>query len=1020
MSVIGPSLVSQIPNNTEGLVRAAFPNLATLSPDGPGIVASMSGFLGIPATGVEHAAREGRLYDRFQYTEAFRGKFDYLGQVVLGLLFDHMEFLLSEQDGLPIRVANNLKITWDEISMIEGMLDREPEEASARVMLSTSERREGHLLRRGKAIELERGFVDATEEGAKQYVRQLRQIQKAALETFAYDVLCTMLQVRAQDVHWRMNHWFSDYIDEQALNLYTNNFILWQKESDGASRTVTLADEMQEMRSRTTSSMMILPRGIENLLRGADNSDQLNYDKVGPVAEQRRGMDATKMTSFKGKRVHFTKKYTGWKRGQVPIEPMCDTRIFGEFYVMPPLRPDHPLYNSPAYTYTSSDRNIQIMNLKTDKFDTISLDLAVNNMAIFDKNGYVYNCAPGTPGIGKTMINRSTPESPFEVRGHGGLHYAQCFGAMDREFLSDDSYTLIFRQLIRSPTASTTLQTLALKEYGASAEDVARAFVSTGSAETENQVSSNPPPSTSGLKRGRDLNETITPNTPFVYATLGLSSLEQPQKFTASSSTMGLGDMEKINSEKMTLLDPATAKYYAGLVKTLDEGRRLQVAQRTYGVLNSADDSMITQELLTPLRETLSTSGLKEEQKVQKERLLEKLSQPFTPMVATGSLDTTPKAVAQTKTGLFTLSQVEQAESVQYLDPFTGEKLTRAEPFAMNTIRGLKSALSVMGRDSVSTGTLTPKKDSPMYTVLDNLEKSGNYSDFERRLSIAYSELNGSNNLLSVVINLLMAPLSKKFFSFLVQNNIFLPFVPIIVRPWICVETCAVIIGTGGQRLGAMYIKDPNIMKGSDVVSKMLQWHLTVWSKALIHDPMLISVFDDVCLKSIKGGGTTDFVTPAQIDLMKRHNWEIPMNDRRGSLFCLMGAYIQNRTYPEVINFKTKRMSNPEREMLNSPPAVFIETDSDQLFGQYLRHSPMDDHIMQTWVKQQGNNLCFQGTQLLFHPVKQTYSCVIYSKNNHFGQNMYAGMMHDLRSMSKILEDQHYQDPLKYTQFYSL
>jgi hypothetical protein len=990
-----------------------------LSPDGPGIVASMSGFLGIPSTGVEHAAREGRLYDRFQYTEAFRGKFDYLGQVILGLLYDTMDFLLGE-DGLPMKIANNLKITWDEISMVEGMLDREPEESTARVMLSTSERREGVLLRRGKAIELERGFVEATEEGAKHYVRQLRQIQKASLNTFSYDVLCTMLQVRSRDIHWRMNNWFSDVIDEQALNLYTNHFISWQKDSDGAARTVTLANEIQESRAKTTPSMMILPRGLENLLRGADNSDQLNYDKVGPVAETRRGSDPMNITRFKGKRVHFTKKYDGLTRGALPIEPMCSDRIFGEFYVMAPLRPTHPFYQmhklgtNTLPPYTSAHRTIQVMDLRADRFGSISLKDAVKNMQIFDGEGYVKGCNPKGTNLGKTMVQgKTTSTSPIEVLGRGGVHYVQMFGGMEQKFLSDNTFKLMIEQIDARADAKTTadkFSNLSIGDYDVTKDALLDLFKEGGGADKEYI------PKTSGLKRGRELDRTITPRTPLVYATLGVSNEQQPAQ-KISASTMGLGEMEKLNSDKMTILDPSVAKYYSGLVKTLDESKRLQVAQRTMGVLNSTDDAMITQELLTPLRETSQTSGLKEEQKLQKERLLEKLSQPFT-----GSLVDTPVKSSQTsssKTGLFTLSEVEEADHVEYLHPLTGEKLSRAEPFTMGTTRGLGYVLTVLGKtqDSSTTGQLyKTNHDKFWLSVQDN----PSFTEVERRVKWLQDTFGENTDKWEVGMMLLRMPMHKDFFHFLIDNNIFFPFTPIIARPWICVETCSVIIGTGGERLGAMYIKDPNVMKGSDVTSKMLQWHMTIYSKAMVHEPDLLSVFDDCALKSMKGGGNLRWFPKEHIPLMKSKNWAIPKNNTRGSIFCLLGAYIETEFYPEVINFHSKRLRNPEREMINTPVDVFVETEQDEAFGVYLKSNPEDDNIFQTWIEKQGNNLCFQGTQLLYHPIKQDFSCVIYSKNNHFGQNMYSGMMHDLRTMSKLLEDQHYHDPSKFTHFYSL
>ena len=878
----GPTVVANLPMNAnvESIVRQAFPNLATLSPDGPGIVASMSGFLGIPSTGVEHAAREGRLYDRFQYTEAFRGKFDYLGQVILGLLYDTMDFLLGE-DGLPMKIANNLKITWDEISMVEGMLDREPEESSARVMLSTSERREGVLLRRGKAIELERGFVEATEEGAKHYVRQLRQIQKASLNTFSYDVLNTMLQVRSRDIHWRMNNWFSDVIDEQALNLYTNHFISWQKDSDGAARTVTLANEIQESRAKTTPSMMILPRGLENLLRGADNSDQLNYDKVGPVAETRRGSDPMNITRFKGKRVHFTKKYDGLTRGALPIEPMCSDRIFGEFYVMAPLRPTHPFYQmhkletNTLPPYTSAHRTIQVMDLRADRFGSISLKNAVENMQIFDGEGYVKGCNPKGKNLGKTMVQgKTTSTSPIEVLGRGGVHYVQMFGGMEQKFLSDNTFKLMVDQISSGIDKNTinknTFVSLKIGDLNVWDRNLSALFKEGGLADQEHIP---PPKTTTGLKRGRELYIRITPTTPLVYATLGVSNEQQPAQ-KISASTMGLGEMEKLNSDKMTILDPSVAKYYSGLVKTLDESKRLQVAQRTMGVLSSSDDAMITQELLTPLRETSQTSGLKEEQKIQKERLLEKLSQPFT-----GSLVDTPVKSSQTsssKTGLFTLSEVEEADHVEYLHPLTGEKLSRAEPFTMETTRGLGYVLTVLGKtqDSLTTGDLYKGENAAEFWL--SAEDNPSYVEIQRRLKWIARTYQSRSTSYVTAIQLLKMPMHKDFFHFLIDNNIFFPFTPIIARPWICVETCSVIIGTGGERLGAMYIKDPNVMKGSDVTSKMLQWHMTIYSKAMVHEPDLLSVFDDCALKSMKGGGNLRWFPKEHIPLMKSKNWAIP------------------------------------------------------------------------------------------------------------------------------------------------
>jgi hypothetical protein len=1007
-----------IPNNREAIVNEYFPNLATINPDGPGIVASLSGFLGIPYQGLEDAAREGRWIDRDQYPEAFKGKYLQLGQIILGLAYDTNEPLLSELDGLPVTQSQNLKVTWNEYRFAEGMFDREPEEGTARTMLTTTESFEKHLLRRSKAIQVEKGHF-YTPEGQQKMILQMQQLQKALHLTFTYDALMEMIHTRVRDVKWRMNQWYNTLVDEQTLYMYTNQFISWQKLSDGAKKTISEATDILEMRSSSRPSMMYAPRGIENLIKGAENSDQMNYDKVGVLAEQRRAMDASRMTTIAGLRLHFTRKYDGFKVGQAPIEPMVSERILGEFYQMPPMRPSHPYYqledtkNNQIPGYQTSNRDIQVMDLSTDKFGKLSLKEALNNLQCFepkDGNGdeFVEGCNPAQPTL--YVTGRNFVESPFETQTTKGVRKLRVFGEMDERFLSKAAVNLMMQQLKTNTLAAASLAENALYGYSI---DSAKALA------------------TGGLgKRGRDEISVA----PVVYATLTTGSLAVESSSKQMARALGLTEMEAHNNEKLASRDPAAAKYLATLTKSLDVTTKTAIAQRTYGLLASGNDALIKEEVILPLQESLSnTGGLAEERKLQKDTLIKRLAQ-ASEMVTAGLQDQTmPTATQQTKTGFFTLEEVASASKVEYLDPATGQVVETQKPFDLASPLGFVRQQLALSRgatgsrtgelvDNVTIGrSSTTNPSFTLWNTLNNDIKASN--DGKRYVNIIVKriyDLIDAGYETSLIFALLTQKVNKKFLHFLADNDIFFPFTVLIARPWICVQTYCVIIGTGGRALGATYIQNPDVGKGSDETSKILEFHVTLWNKAVVHHPGLITVWDDRALRSYMGGGSLRFITGQEYVTMKGKEWRIPQTDKRGSLFALLCGYDESKPLPDVINFRTKRLmkdSDPDK-MNDVPPLVCVE--DNKWFKDYIDHTPLDNHPMQTWVQQQTNALCFQATQLLFNPYEGKFSCVIYSNNNHFGPNMYAGMMRDLIDGNLILKDQGYNNPSQYTQWYSM
>jgi hypothetical protein len=591
------------------------------------------------------------------------------------------------------------------------------------------------------------------------------------------------------------------------------------------------------------------------------------------------------------------------------------------------------------------------------------------------------------------------------------------FGEMEERFLSKEAVKLMLQQLEKKGLTAELAKNSLLR------------FVNSQPNAPDFNFGNLASLATAGLgKRGRD----EISDAPVVYATLTTGSLVTEPTSKQMARTLGLTEMEAHNNEKLASRDPAAAKYLATLTKSLDVATKTAIAQRTYGLLVSGNEALIKEEVVLPLQESLSnTGGLAEERKLQKDTLIKRLAQ-ASEMVTAGLQDqVAPTATLATKTGFFTLGEVANASKVEYLDPATGQVVNSQKPFDLDSPLGFVRQQLALSRDGDKsrTGELVNHNElkdtnSPSFgfwmyldSQLSTYQKgAGNVNIIVKRIYDFY--FSGVDKAL--VFALLTQQVNKKFLHFLAHNDIYFPYTVLIARPWICVQTYCVIIGTGGRALGATYIQNPDVGKGSDETSKILEFHVTLWNKAVVHHPGLITVWDDRALRNYMGGGSLRFITKPEYETMKRADWRIPQTDKRGSLFALLCGYDESKPLPDVINFRTKRLmkdSDPDK-MNDVPPVVCVE--DNQWFKDYITHTPMDIHPMQTWVQQQTNALCFQATQLLFNPYEGKFSCVIYSTNNHFGPNMYAGMMRDLMDGNLILKDQGYNNPSQYTQWYSM
>lgn len=987
--------VREFPNNHADIVSRFFPNHATTNSEGLMNAANLIPYFGMPSGGLDNIARDSRMMDHFQFPHAYNGYSEYLGGVTMGLVVEKLEWLYSEPYGLPIREAQANEVNFDMTIFQESYLEQIPEEGVGRVMSSAVTKGRASLLRRGKAIFLEHGFWK-TNVGKRHYARQVQQVANATANTFQMDALVKLVNIRPRDVKWMADFWFRGKTTKDILEHYISRFARLNKGSYEAEHMVNEYTEILEARGKGPE-VIIAPRGVEPLFVGAENSDKLDIDKVGPgLAEQRMLQVASRMTRFAGLPMKFTRRYLNFIGNQLPLDPLQRGRLFGEFVQLPPLRADHDIFttgklpNGQDYKYSADHQQLQMMDYQHDCERTIKKKDLLPYLRIFDENDeFVIGCKPTNE---RELKKHKHVQSPFEYRMNGNIYACKLFGQIPLELVTVDALRAMSESMPHGGLVSNELLQNCFYPNGAVAYIDMKAFNTYVTGGFKNRKSIH-----QQYKQAEVTMSIDTETKPAELAKLRSLGVVSYGRFLSGNNTVKstpVVDIKQKNDQVLSQLATLNAHVpYGTLLSKLESDELKNAAvERSFYLLSRNNADEIKQELLEPLNaiHTPSTTSTKTEIAKQEKKLIGQLTAPVPQHVST-SLKPTDSSLVSMGFDLFDENAINEAKQ----QGFDFEEVAKLPLDEFNSVEEVKTFFDVLQHKAHVGAGLSAKNDP---SVIFN-KATGTYSP---EVQDIFHRIENIMPMMRLKINmalLLFQKLNKTFFELLNKHNIYDPFLYIISRPHVHVVTNTVLIGTGGSRLGNTLVRQPDCMIGDNATDKTHLVFMTMYNTAVVVNHLLMCVVDDVSIHDYRGCGNTRFMTSEQFGEFSASNFEIPDNDDAGALYVIIAAVPDKERFPKIFSLDRSLLDNPNDP--SAGPAAYFH--DNQWLLQYTRQTPNDLHPYH-WDDQVANKILCQIPQKLYNPVSGKFDAYISGEDSHLGGYHYPGMMKALRSGKRILD----------------
>lgn len=160
-------------------------------------------FFGPPAGEIKTNPYDKYQYETYTMPDAYIGKNIYIRDTIEGFIEGSNNWYTTA--ALPIRVTDQIHLSWNEWHFDQALASVVPEEGISRLITSSKRGQEDHTIRHGLAFVLEHGFMN-TDEGRRQYLLNIQQIAQSVNETNNYDVLSTLLNCREYEREWEKRH----------------------------------------------------------------------------------------------------------------------------------------------------------------------------------------------------------------------------------------------------------------------------------------------------------------------------------------------------------------------------------------------------------------------------------------------------------------------------------------------------------------------------------------------------------------------------------------------------------------------------------------------------------------------------------------------------------------------------------------------------------------------------------------------------------------------------------------------
>lgn len=192
------------------------------------------------------------------------------------------------------------------------------------------------------------------------------------------------------------------------------------------------------------------------------------------------------------------------------------------------------------------------------------------------------------------------------------------------------------------------------------------------------------------------------------------------------------------------------------------------------------------------------------------------------------------------------------------------------------------------------------------------------YSDLEHFM--AYAKGIDDPDVRKAFIKLLFCKPSKKFWEWVMKNDVIFPFDFMVARPYIKMRTCSgVIADWRGGKVGRVAVGTPNVMYQDDGIIKAHSLHLHNYFCGIIDGVDAMLFWDHIWAEDFICGHGTTFFDKEDMNVFRNNGFRLPsgsagITEEHPSMFALMVPY-NCETILDIIDLRGKFIDDFNRKV---------------------------------------------------------------------------------------------------------
>lgn len=355
---------------------------------------------------------------------------------------------------MPWFITEEIHVQWQSWETMAHFMGITPHQATSRRIAQRRNIRRATLVRRGIMMEFEHDFVK-TALGQMSFVKGLGQIARSIQETANVEVIRALVNAHRFQQKYIQDHFILQKGDlKAAMERDRDRFGLVQKDQFGLETwDATVNKEQYIWQGMSNAIIMTEEIAIYTTFVGPNRTLYKNAGEIGPARINNTGPKVKAAGETQGKLdrlepLHMVRDVPVYIARSFHVdtvgkeELLSRVRAIGEYNLMIDECPSE-------VAYQSSSRDISIFDEDHDDFDCITLDMAIDNCGIFDKNssnvsGHLLRPA-NIYGVARDdateTMRRDLSGNFLAMPSIDGKEFMpiQFIGDIAKEFLSDES-----------------------------------------------------------------------------------------------------------------------------------------------------------------------------------------------------------------------------------------------------------------------------------------------------------------------------------------------------------------------------------------------------------------------------------------------------------------------------------------------------------------------------------------------------------------------------------------------------